>query len=383
MSDKKRFLEHLHRDMEMQDVLLKGIPEICPRSGNRVRKDMITMMNNVIRAVESDSLAGDWGALDYQILPLIRRTYWPEIAFELVTMQPMTMPTGKVVYLNDRYAEAQAGGTPNAITENARMDSYHSRTFGDSAEGSNPKQVGLTFASVTIDTSEKKFKGEWSIEAAQDAKAYLGIDMEAEHVRIIGQEARREIGNWIIYQLLTYATAGNVNWCITPPSGSDTVNTVAYAKRFWEAIVSANNLVFKKKYVNANFIVGHPDVIERLEKAEEYKITRPAGYNPNEASYGRHFAGTIDAGFGPCKIYKDPWFSSTTKLLVGFKGGDWMNAGAFWAPYIPMWLTPTWVDIDNAFTHKKGGITRYGKRADTGAIVLDGDYYATVTITTS
>lgn len=383
MSDKARFLEALRRDISMKDVLLSGVPERCPFSGNPVRSNMEKMMETLVRAIESDTLAGDWGTLDYQILPMIRRTYWPEVAFELVTVQPMTMPTGKVIYLNDRYAEAQVGGTPDAITANARMDLNHSRTFGDSAEGSDAKQVGLKFESVTIDTAEKKFKGVWSVEAAQDAKAYLGVDMEAEHVRIISQEARREIGNWILYQLLTYASAGNVNWSTTPPTSSDTVNIVAHGKRIWEAIVTANNLIFTKKYVNANFIIAGVSAIERLEKAEEFKIVRPAGYDPNTMSYGRHYAGTIDAPFGPVRIYKDPWFPSTTKILVGYKGNDWMSAGAFWAPYIPMWFTPTFIDPDDHFDHKKGGLTRYGKRTSNDSIVLDGDFYSTVTLTTS
>lgn len=381
--DKKRFLESLRRDFDMQDVLLKGVPERDAFSGNPVRGNMIKMMENVIRAVESDTLAGDWGAIDYQILPLIRRVYWPEVAFDLVSVQPMTLPTGKVFWVDDRYAEAQAGGTPNAIVENARMDQYLSRTFGDSSEGSNAKQVGMTLQSKTIDTAEKKFKAEWSVEAMQDARAYLGLDMDAEHTRIISQEARREIGNWILYQLLTYASAGNVNWNTTPPASSDTVNTVAYAKRLWEAIVTANNAIFKKKYVNATFIIGHVDVIERLEKSEEYKIVRPEGYDPNQMSYGRHLEGTVQSSFGPVRIYKDPWFPSTTKLLLGHKGQDWMMTGAFWAPYIPMWFTPTFVDPSTNFDHKKGGLTRFGKRSDNNSIVLDGDFYSTVTLTTS
>jgi hypothetical protein len=385
MSDKKRFMEAMHRDMQLaDDVLLAGLPEVCPVSGNHVRSSMKKMFENVVHALESDTLAGDWGALDYNILPLIRRIFWPEPAFELVSVQPMPMPTGKVFWLDDRYAEAQIDGTPNAITANARMDQYLSRTYGDSAEASGAKKVGLKIVSKTIDVAEKKLSAEWSVEAQQDAKAYLGLDMEEEHTRIISQEARREIGNWILYQLLTYATAGNVNWNTTPPASSDTVNIVAHQKRMWEAIITANNLIFAKKYVNATFIIGGVSAIERLEKSEEYKIVRPEGYDPNQLTYGRHYAGTVNlTSVGPVRIYKDPWFPSTTKMLLGHKGQDWMRTGAFWAPYIAMWFTPLFIDPDDNYNHKKGGLTRYGKLADTNSIVLDGDYYSTVTLTNS
>jgi hypothetical protein len=48
-----------------------------------------------------------------------------------------------------------------------------------------------------------------------------------------------------------------------------------------------------------------------------------------------------------------------------------------------MWFTPLFIDPDDNYNHKKGGLTRYGKLADTNSIVLDGDYYSTVTLTTS
>ena len=387
--DRKRFVENLQRDYENMDVLLDGIPE--NHYGNPVRANIQKMASTILKvAQETDTLATDFASVDAQIFPILRRTFWPEIAFDLVTVQPMTMPTGKIFWVDDLYATAEIGGSPDAITADSRMDAYLSHTYADIAENNTSvKNVGQTLASVTIDTAEKKLRAVWSPEAMQDAKAYLGLDLESEHVRIISQEFRREIGYFIIHELFAGATAGNVNWSITPPVSSDTVNTVAHANRIWESIIDANRLIFQKKYVNANFILASPTQIARMEKANnEFKITKASGMAPNMYQWGRQLVGTVESLWGnQVNIYKDPWCPESSKILVGYKGSNWFEAGAFWAPYVALWMTPTFADPDDAFKLKKGGMTRFGKRSDraigAGRIILDGDYYATVTITTS
>ena len=385
MSDSaKRLLESLTRDYEERDDFLDGVPEY--KDGNPKRKVMEMMMEGTLnylkRAIESNTTTSDFGTVDYQIFPLLRRTFPDEIAFDLVTVQPMTMPTGKVFWVNDLYGDANSGGSPDAITEDSRMDLYKDRTYADSTEtASTVKRVSQSLTSVTVETFEKKLKGVWTVEQEQDARAYLGLSMDAEHSRIISQEFRRELGQLIIKQLVDGATAGNTNWNSSPPSGSTTVNIRAHAERIWEAIVDSMNLIFSKKYVMPNFIIGGTTSIGRLEKLEEYKLNR---VNPEGSQYtvGRHFEGTIDILNTTLKVYKDPWFPYSNKLLLGYKGANWFEAGAFWAPYVPIWFTPTFYDPDT-LDAKKGALTRNGRRSDTSSIVLDGNYYSTVTITSS
>lgn len=379
MSDKAKFIEALERDFDNREVLLADVPEI--RMGNPVKKNLVTMMESTLAwAKESDTTTADFGTVDYQIMPLLRRIYPSEVAFDLVTVQPMNMPTGKVFWVNDVFGDAQAGGSPDAITEDSRMDSYKSYTYADSTEGGTIKRVSQTLTSATISASQKKLKGVWTIESEQDARAYLGLNLENEHTRIIAEEFRREQGYYILVKMLAGASAGNVNWNVNTTSTLPS-EIRAHAERIWEAIVSANNLVFAAIYRNINFIIGGTTSIGRLEKIENFKLIRSAGNNPYQV--GRQLVGTIDTLVGnTIRVYKDPWFPETNKLLVGYKGDSWFEAGCFWAPYVPLFFTPSWVDPDT-LTKKKGAMTRYGVRSDTSSIILNGDYYATITFTTS
>ena len=72
-------------------------------------------------------------------------------------------------------------------------------------------------------------------------------------------------------------------------------------------------------------------------------------------------------------VYEDPFFTSD-QMLVGLKGASFLDAGYVWAPYIPLQVTPTFLDPAD-FSFRKGLRTRYGKK------VLRQEYYAKVTFT--
>ena len=47
-------------------------------------------------------------------------------------------------------------------------------------------------------------------------------------------------------------------------------------------------------------------------------------------------------------------------VLMGFRGSNFLETGAVYAPYIPLIMTPLVLDPDN-FTPRKGVMTRYAK----------------------
>ena len=49
------------------------------------------------------------------------------------------------------------------------------------------------------------------------------------------------------------------------------------------------------------------------------------------------------------------------QILVGFRGSQFLEAGAVFAPYIPLIMTPLVYD-PNTFTPRKGLLTRYAKK---------------------
>ena len=60
-------------------------------------------------------------------------------------------------------------------------------------------------------------------------------------------------------------------------------------------------------------------------------------------------------------------------ILMGYKGSQFLETGAVFAPYIPLIMTPLVYD-PTSFTPRKGIMTRYAKK------MVRPDFYGTITI---
>jgi hypothetical protein len=58
-------------------------------------------------------------------------------------------------------------------------------------------------------------------------------------------------------------------------------------------------------------------------------------------------------------------------ILVGFRGSNFLETGAVYAPYVPLIMTPLVYDPKN-FTPRKGVMTRYAKK------IVRPEYYGKV-----
>ena len=75
-------------------------------------------------------------------------------------------------------------------------------------------------------------------------------------------------------------------------------------------------------------------------------------------AFGVQKQGSI--GGGKIQVYKNPYMTENT-ILLGFRGGQFLEAGAVFSPYIPLIMTPLVYDPDT-FTPRKGLMTRYAKK---------------------
>jgi len=59
-------------------------------------------------------------------------------------------------------------------------------------------------------------------------------------------------------------------------------------------------------------------------------------------------------------VYKNPYLQDD-QILCGFRGAQFLETGAVYAPYVPLILTPVVYDPTN-FTPRRGVMTRYAKK---------------------
>ena len=251
-------------------------------------------------------------------------------------------------------------------------------------------EIDIKIESVAVVAQTRKLRARWSPELAQDLNAYHSLDAEVELTQILSEQVALEIDREILNDLLTQADTGFF-WSRAPgkfvnkrsgtvQSRADTLAPgpafTGTVREWYETLVEtiidvANEIHRKTLRGSANFIVVSPDVATILEASVLYRPSYSLdgdGQVGNPMTLGCEKVGTLSNRF---TVYKDPYFPRN-KILVGYKGGSYLETGYVYAPYVPLIVTPT-IFAPEDFTPRKGVMTRYGKK------MVRSDFYGTVT----
>lgn len=235
---------------------------------------------------------------------------------------------------------------------------------------SNPFQpeVTLSIDSDSVAAITRKLKTSWSLEAAQDLKSVHNIDAESTLTDLMADEMVAEIDREIINDLII-ASAIRANHNFATAAGASVNFTDRNIALMYKVLEVANIIHRTTLRGPANWMVMSADICSKFEQLNDFRASD--AFTTEGVDIGIMNIGTIQ---GKMKIYKDPLFPNC-KILMGFKGNSVLDAGYFYAPYIPLLSTPTVLD-PNSFTPNKGIMTRYGKK-----LIEDGGlYYATITV---
>jgi len=234
----------------------------------------------------------------------------------------------------------------------------------------NPFQPELTLSidSDSVAAVTRKLKTAWSLEAAQDLKAVHNIDAESTLTDLMADEMVAEIDREIINDLIISA-AIRAQHNFATAAGAAVNFTDRNIALLYKVLEVANIIHRTTLRGPANWMVTSADISSKFEQLNDFRGSDAlvdAGLD-----IGIMNAGTIQ---GKLHLYKDPLFPNC-KILMGYKGGSVLDAGYFYAPYIPLLSTPTVLD-PNSFTPNKGVMTRYGKK-----LIEDGGlYYAAINV---
>jgi len=232
--------------------------------------------------------------------------------------------------------------------------------------GDDIPELDFNMRSEAVIAESKKLKSRWTLESQQDLMAYHGVNAETELLALLGDEIRREIDRMIINHLLRSATGGNVQWSSQIAPGFNGTER-EWRMTLYDAIIDANNLIFKKRYRNATWIVADPDTCARLEKLDGFTEVKQEW--AGEAGMGVEKFGILRNRF---RVYKDPWFPTNT-MLLGHRGTSMFETGYIYAPYIPLYTTPVFMD-PNDMVPRRSVMSRYACKP------VITDLYATVQI---
>ncbi len=253
-------------------------------------------------------------------------------------------------------------------------------------------EIDIKVESIAVTAQTRKLRARWSPELAQDLNAYHSLDAEVELTQILSEQVALEIDREILNDLLSKANGANLYWSRAPgkfvnkENGNQIARTTSlnpgpaftgtvreWYETFVETIIDCANTIHRKTLRgSANFIVVSPDVATLLEASVYYRPSYSIdgdGQVSSPFNLGAEKVGTLSNRF---TVYKDPYFPRN-KVLVGYKGGSYLETGYIYAPYVPLIVTPT-IFAPEDFTPRKGVMTRYGKK------MVRSDFYGTVTV---
>jgi len=241
---------------------------------------------------------------------------------------------------------------------------------GDNASITIP-EINVQMSSEAIVAKTRKLKAVWTPEFAQDLNAYHSLDAEAELTSIMSEYISLEIDLEIMDMLVESAAAGTEYWSainnnqINATGTAFTENTAGFynTQGQWFQTLGTkmqklSNIIHQKTLRGgANFLVCSPTVATILESIPGYASNSDGDVSKASYAFGVQKAGAINARY---TVYKNPYMTENT-ILMGFRGGQFLEAGAVFAPYIPLIMTPMVYDPET-FTPRKGLLTRYAKK---------------------
>ena len=363
---------------ETKEALLEGL------KGSR-RNSMSVILENTRKYLKENATAGSTAAgnvatLNRVILPVIRRVMPTVIANELVGVQPMTGPVGQIHTLRVRYAntmnDSSAAATSTTAGEEALSpfkiaQAYSSATttsggavgasqtnYGGAnttvLEGSGGRNISVQILKQAVEAKTRKLQARWTFEAAQDAQAMHGIDVEAEIMAALAQEITAEIDQEILLSLRSLATT---EFTYNQATVSGTATFVGDEHAALAVLINrvANLIAQRTRRGAGNWAVVSPASLTVLQSATTSAFARTTE-GTFEAPTNTKFVGTLN---GAMRVFVDSYAADTTPVLVGYKGSSEADAAAFYCPYIPLMSSGVVLD-PTTFEPVVSFMTRYG-----------------------
>jgi hypothetical protein len=322
-------------------------------------------------ATAGSTSAGNVATLNRVILPVIRRVMPTVIANEIVGVQPMTGPVGQIHTLRIRYADGGDGVTAGdealspfkiaAAYSGNNTDATPGASSTASLEGNPGKRMSIQILKQAVEAKTRKLSARWTFEAAQDAQAQQGIDIEAEIMAALAQEITAEIDQEILSSLRGLASVGQT-YDQAAVSGTATFVGDEHAALAVQINRVANQIAQRTRRGAGNWAVVSNQALTILQSATTSAFARTTE-GTFEAPTNTKFVGTLN---GAMRVYVDTYLADSgsqtindNQVLVGYKGPSEADAAAFYCPYIP--LMSSGVVLDPAtFEPVVGFMTRYG-----------------------
>jgi len=231
--------------------------------------------------------------------------------------------------------------------------------------------IDVKMKSEAIVAKTRKLKAQWTPEFAQDLNAYQALDAEAELTSIMSEYISLEIDLEILDMLIADASAADEHWSAvnnknlnSDKSAWDVASPGFYnTQGGWFQTLGtklqkvSNKIHQKTLRGGANFMIISPSVATIIESIPGFASNADGDATKGKFAFGIQKMGSMNSRY---EVYKNPYMTENV-ILMGYRGSQFLETGAVFAPYIPLIMTPLVYDPDT-FTPRKGLLTRYAKK---------------------
>jgi hypothetical protein len=266
----------------------------------------------------------------------------------------------------------------NKQTDFNKMGDFEDRTASQGVSVPNAysptsiviPEINVAMQSETISAKTRKLKAQWTPEFAQDLNAYQSLDAEAELTGILSEYITLEIDLEVLDMLIQSAPtfdywSAKVGYQINANSTgfNDNSSGTFYTQMTWFQTIGiklqklSNTIHQRTLRGGANFMVISPAVATILESIPGFAADTDGAADTMKYAFGVQKIGALNSRY---KVYKNPYMNENV-ILLGFRGNQFLETGAVYAPYVPLIMTPLVYDPET-FTPRKGIMTRYAMK---------------------
>lgn len=248
------------------------------------------------------------------------------------------------------------------------VDTYNERT--------GVPEVDFSISQSSLEAIDFPVRSKYSVGAALDMMKAHGVDLEQEVVKYLGHEIKFTIDQ-VGLDLIDEAAAGSgaadacTSWDATLRNGEPWIwRKRELVDRFEEG---NNNIFTKTKRAVANFIICGNTVARVIKQLQPDFVPAP-GLNKTPPT------GPVKIGELNGRVVIQNPFKDTNYYTMGYKGDNYLMAGFIYAPYIPLFATPTLITSD--LVSQKGFLSSAGFKVINAGMYCEGQISNVGTIAT-
>ncbi len=228
-------------------------------------------------------------------------------------------------------------------------------------------EVNIQLRSEMLTAQDFPLQAKYAVGASIDLEKAHGLILEDEIIKFLGGEIKFEVDQYGLDQIYSAAIGADAatstgTWVAAPGSGQEWL----WKKyEFLDRIEYGSNNIFSKTLrAFCNFIVASNNVARIIRQLGDH--FKPAPGLDKNVPTGPIELGTLDGRL----VIQDP-FLTANRYILGYRGDNYLFAGAVYAPYIPLFSTPTLVTSD--LMAQKGFMSSAGFKVTNPGMFTYGD----------